>query len=420
MNEALLRAFIYGVEMDREKAMNIPSLAGAILKIADTVAAIPIKLYKRNGDKNEVVEDERTVLLNEDTGDTLDGYQFKHALIMDYFLGKGGYAYINKNGRKIESLHYVKESNISFQENTDVIFKDYRIMVQGNTYDPEDWIRLLRNTEDGIRGKSIIEENKESLSVAYTALKFEKNLVSKGGNKKGFLKSERRLKKEQMDELKAAWRELYSNNGENVVILNEGMEFKEASNTSVEMQLNENKKTNGIEVCKIVGTPPAMIEGKATERDEKIFIKYEINNVLKALETAINRAMLLETEKGEYYFEADTDDLNRSDIEKRYAAYGTGIEKGFLQVDEVRKKEKMPQLGVEFIKLGLNDGLLDPVANKVYVLNTNKTIDLNKLRKGEEVGELNLENNPSSLTDTSMQSGETAGQSGTEEPEKNL
>ena len=54
------------------------------------------------------------------------------------------------------------------------------------------------------------------------------------------------------------------------------------------------------------------------------------------------------------------------------------------------------------------------------MLNTNKTIDLNKLRKGEEIGELNLENNPSSLTDTSMQSGETAGQSGTEEPEKNL
>ena len=193
--------------------------------------------------------------------------------------------------------------------------------------------------------------------------------------------------------------------------------FKEIKKKRTLAVLYENKRENYL--CKHSNILYKGL-GKATERDEKIFIKYEINNVLKALETAINRAMLLESEKGQYYFEADTDDLNRSDIEKRYAAYGTGIEKGFLQVDEVRKKEKMPQLGVEFIKLGLNDGLLDPVANKVYVLNTNKTIDLNKLRKGEEVGELNLENNPSSLTDTSMQSGETAGQSGTEEPEKNL
>ena len=55
----------------------------------------------------------------------------------------------------------------------------------------------------------------------------------------------RKLAKEAIEALKTAWRRLYQNNTENVVVLNEGLEFQEASNTSVEMQLNENKTLEG-------------------------------------------------------------------------------------------------------------------------------------------------------------------------------
>lgn len=383
----LLRAFLTNEPIDREKAMNVPAIAGALLKIADKAAGIPIKLYKKTGDHVEEVEDERVRLLNYETGDTLNAYEMKHAMIMDYFLGKGGYAYIHTEGSRIVSLHYVKESDISFQKNADVIFKDYKILVQGRRYDPWNFIRILRNTEDGIKGRSIVEENSKFLSVAYNSLKYEDNLVATGGNKKGFIKSAKRLTQPAMDRLKEAWRKLYANNTENVVILNDGLDFKEASNTSVEMQLNENKKTNAVESCKIIGIPPAMIEGGATEQDEKIFIKYGIDNILKVLETAINCSLLKESEKDTYYFEADTSELNRSDIEKRYAAYGVGLDKGFLQADEVREKEKMRPLGLKFVKVGLQDALLNPESGDIYVLNTKEAINLNQLNKGGDPGE---------------------------------
>ena len=80
---------------------------------------------------------------------------------------------------------------------------------------------------------------------------FELYLVKKGGNKKGFLQSEKRLDKGSMDELKQAFANLYSNSSDNVVILNNGIRFQESSNTSVEMQLNENKQSNAEEFAKI-------------------------------------------------------------------------------------------------------------------------------------------------------------------------
>jgi len=62
-------------------------------------------------------------LLNDDTGDTLDSVQFWRALITDYFLGKGGYAYINRNRNNVSSLHYVNEDYIAIIKNTDPIFR---------------------------------------------------------------------------------------------------------------------------------------------------------------------------------------------------------------------------------------------------------------------------------------------------------
>lgn len=389
--DALLRTILAADCMTRDQAMNVPAFAACVNKIAETVSTIPIRLYKLvEGKLEEVKEDERTRLLNDDTGDTLDGVQFKRALVRDYLTGKGGYAFINRTGNRIRSLHYVKESEISFMFASDPIFKDYDIMIQGTKYKPFEFLKILRNTEDGRSGKSVVDENSEVLSVAYHSLEYEKGLVKTGGNKKGFIKSPRKLAQAAMDALKAAWRNLYQNNTENVVILNEGLEFQEASNTSVEMQLNENKKTNSDEICKLFNMPPAMINGGSTEEDKTNFVQYCLNPILKEFECALNRDLLLESEKGSYYFAADTSELTKGDIEKRFRAYETASKNGFMQIDEIRLKENLPPLGLDFVRLGLQDVLYDPETKQFYMPNMNATGGLGQgpeEKEGETIDE---------------------------------
>lgn len=372
--DALLRASLSDDYMTRDQAMNVPAFAACVNKIAETVSTIPIRLYRLVDGKLEAVEDDTRVrLLNDDTGDTLDGVQFKRALVRDYLMGKGGYAFINRTGNRIRSLHYVRESEVSFLFTSDPIFKDYDIMIQGTKYKPFEFLKVLRNTEDGRSGRSVVDENSEVLSVSYHSLKYEKNLVKTGGNKKGFVKSAKKLAEPAIKALKAAWRRLYQNNTENVVILNEGLEFQEASNTSVEMQLNENKKTNSDEICKLFNMPPAMISGGATEQDKTNFVQYCLNPILKEIECALNRDLLLESEKGSFYFAADTSELTKGDIEKRFRAYETACKNGFMQIDEIRLRENMPPLGLDFVRLGLQDVLYDPVTKQFYMPNMNKT-----------------------------------------------
>ena len=372
--DALLRASLSDDYMTRDQAMNVPAFAACVNKIAETVSTIPIRLYRLVDGKLEAVEDDARVrLLNDDTGDTLDGVQFKRALVRDYLTGKGGYAFINRTGNQIRSLHYVRESEVSFLFTSDPIFKDYDIMIQGTKYKPFEFLKVLRNTEDGRSGRSVVDENSEVLSVVYHSLEYEKNLVKTGGNKKGFVKSAKKLAEPAIKALKAAWRRLYQNNTENVVILNDGLEFQEASNTSVEMQLNENKKTNSDEICKLFNMPPAMINGGATEQDKTNFVQYCLNPILKEIECALNRDLLLESEKGSFYFAADTSELTKGDIEKRFRAYETACKNGFMQIDEIRLRENMPPLGLDFVRLGLQDVLYDPVTKQFYMPNMNQT-----------------------------------------------
>lgn len=371
--DPLLKAILGGEGVDRDTVMNIPAISACVNMIADTVSSLKVKLYKRDGEKiEEIVDDPRTFLLNEDTGDTLDAVQFKKAMITDMFLNRGGYAYVNRIGNEVRSIHYVEAERIGFHKNCDPIFKDYKLEVGGRTYEPWQFIKLLRNTRNGCYGKSIIEESPELLDIIYSSQQYEKTLVKKGGNKKGFLKAKSKVSEQVMNKLKDAFRKLYSNNSESVVVLNDGLEFQESSNTSVEMQLNENKETNNKDACKVFLIPPPIINGNPTEEDKKQYYQACILPILVRFATAINRAMLLESEKQDMFFAFDDTDLTKGDIEKRFEAYKTALDAGFMQLDEVRKNEKLPAFGLDFIKLGLQDVIYFPNENKIYTPNTNK------------------------------------------------
>lgn len=396
VEDALLKAMLGSNEMDKEKALQIPSVAGTISLIGEIIASTPIKLYVEtvgeDGVKktDEVKGDRRVTLLNESTGDTLSANEMWRAIIEDYFLGKGGYIYINKERGEVKSLHFVEEQYVTIQKNTDPIFKDYDILVQGNTYKPFDFVKILRNTKDGASGKSIIEQNNLILSGMYNSLVFEDNLVRKGGNKKGFLESSKHLTDDAIKTVKEAWKRMYSNNSDNVVVLNDGMTFHESSNSSVEMQLDQSKSTNAAELGKIFHTSPNLLNGtsqsiKPSEEIKK-FVKIAIIPLMNVITAALNEDLLLEREKKDHYFAYDTRELLKGDAKERFETYKAGIDSKVLMIDEARYQEDMPPLGLDMINLGLGSVLYNPKTKEVFTPNTGQTANLNnfKMKEGEE------------------------------------
>ena len=363
--DVLLKALINGEEVTREKALDIPIVNSCVGLICDTFAIIPIKLYKKIKEddtiKIEEVIDERVKIINSDTNDTLDGFQFKKAICEDYLLGKGGYAFIKKDRNKFTGLNYVEEQYVTIFKNTNKINKYFKIVVDGQKYDSYQFIKLLRNTKDGASGIGMVSSINKSLQSAYQRILLENDLMKTCGNKKGFLRAIKHLDEKAMEKLKNAWNDYYDGNS-SCIILNDGMEFKEASNTSVENQLNEKTKTFADEIKDLF-----RIRSKYDD-----YIKEAILPITTAFCTSLNREFLLESEKENYYFAPDLDELLKGSLIERYEAYKIAIEMGMLSRNEVRYKENMNKVeGLDTYSFSLGDVLLDPKTGSIYTPNTN-------------------------------------------------
>lgn len=369
VDDVLLKALINGEVITREKAMTLPAVAGAVDFISNMIASMPVKLYKYKQGKVESLDnDNRVKLLNGDTGDTLDAFQFKKAMVEDYLLGKGGYAYIRKNRNDVTGLFYVEDIYITVMKNYKPIFKDYVILVEGEEYKPFEFIKLLRKTKDGASGVGVTVELSKALEAAYQTLLYQLGLVKSGGNKKGFLKSNRRLGQEEIDVLKKAWQNLYANSESNVVVLNNGLEFQEASNSSVEMQLNESKKTLQDEINNIFHI----------KNDFYDTFKEAIYPIVRAFETALNRDLLLEKEKKNHFFEFDIKEIIKANLKERYESYKLAKETGFMTLNEIRRSENMEYVeGLDVVNVGLGAVLYDVNTHKYYTPNTDSQTDLN-------------------------------------------
>ena len=379
VDDVLLSALLHGETITREKVMTLPAVNGAVDFISNTIASMPVKLYKAKQGKVEAVEeDNRVKMLNGDTGDTLDAFQLKKAMVTDYLLGKGGYCFIRKFRNEFTGLFYVEDRFITIMKVYEPIYKQYQIYVGGyskgedknvGTFEPYEFIKLLRNTKDGASGVGYTVEVSKALETAYQTLLYQLGMVSTGGNKKGFLKAQRKLTQEEIDTLKRAWRNLYgNNNSEKVVVLNNGVEFQEASATAVESQLNESKKTLSDEVNALFHIYP---------QDFERTFKEAIYPIVKAFETALNRDLLLEKEKKNHFFEFDVKEIVRVNIKERYEAYKLAKETGFMTLNEIRRSENMEWIqGLDVINVGLGAVLYDVDRHVYYTPNSDTVGDL--------------------------------------------
>ena len=362
VDDVLLRAILNGEAITRQDALTLPAVSGAVDFIAGTIASMPVKLYKyKKGRVEELDDDPRVKMLNVDTGDTLDGYQLKKAMVEDYLLGKGGYCYIQRDGNDVTALKYIPDDFICIYRDPNPLDRYYTIFCYDQEFKPYEFIKILRNTKDGASGIGLCQEVSKALETAFNMLKYQLMLVKSGGNKKGFIKSQRKLGQEEIDLLKRAWRNLYANDQSNVVVLNNGLEFQEASNTSVEMQLNENKKTLRDEINGIFHITDDFYET----------FKTAIYPIIKAFETALNRDLLLEKEKGKYFFTFDVKEIVRANIKERYEAYKIAKEIGLKTLNELRRDENLNDIeGLDVVDFGLGSVLYDVNTHTYYTPNT--------------------------------------------------
>lgn len=390
--EALLKGAKGNTDsISKADALNIPAVGACVAFIANTIAGLPIRLYKREAGKIvEIEDDARLKMLNGDTGDLLDSNQLVGQMVTDMLLNGAGYAYVDWLANKVKGIYYVDDAYVSVTQNADPIYKTVEIYVGGKRTDDFRLMRLTRDSRNGVSGCGVLQQYPLLFNTMLNALRYENNAISTG-TKRGFFKSKYKLEPKLLQALKDAWRNFCSTEGKaspDAMILNEGIDFEPASSTATENQLNESKTANSELVYNAFGLSINLF--KTTTPNDSLYqnaVKTSILPIIRQINTALNKFLLLEREKDTMFFVVDTSEILRSSLEERYKAYDIALKSGWIQVDEVRKAENLSPLDLNFVKLNLSDVLYNPKTKELYVTNTNASFKLGSNKSLQEGGE---------------------------------
>lgn len=233
-------------------------------------------------------------------------------------------------------------------------------VIDGKTYfNYTGWNRPVRYTDDEVThikyfsvpgrltGLSPIEANGASLAAVLALREYANNWFSKTGTVRQHFKYKKYLNEEQH----AAWvaemnRQKASQDGDvhtssDTDIANLGLNPSEA------LYLDQ-QQFNVTEIARLFGIPAGMLlaDSGATgltyqnlSTDARLFVTNTLSGYMNPIQDALTR-LLPRGQTVRFRTEA----LLQADTQDRYEAYKTGIEAGFLSIDEVREKEGLPPL----------------------------------------------------------------------------
>jgi len=351
-----------------EKILKIPTARSCVDLITSSIAQMPVYLYKESKDgKIEKVEDNRIHLLNHEANDFLNGYALKKHIAKDYLLHGSSYVSIIEAGNTVLELHPLMSKAVVVNKRVkngyrtvgaDIFLSNSETsaLSEGNRYQtkfkPHELMITLQDTHDGLTGHGVIKHGQDIFRQALSESEYTQNLYENGALPLGLLKTNARLNEKQVGALRAAWQKLYGGvkNAAKTVVLQEGMEYQALSMNPSEIQMSETRKATNSEICKLFNVPESMISIAANkygslEQNQLHFLKHTLAPIIVAMESSMDRALLLESEKDSgYFFRFDTSELVRSTEKERVDTVVSAVQGGLFTINEGRAKFDLPAI----------------------------------------------------------------------------
>ena len=377
---------VFGYASDKvtiEDALQIPIVNACVSRVSDVIASTDLRLYKKTDKGREEVEnDNRVKILNTkvDNG-SINNFELKKLIVRDYFLRGHCYFYVKRSGNKVEDIAYL--DNVSISSNSDPFNKLFTIHAYDKTLRPHDTLRITRNTKDGMRGKSIIDETGLHFLLIIKTMERLLTDAKRGFLPKGMFKMEKNIR--DLDAVREDVRKMLSDKNSGYIFLNSAISYEPLEKKK---DVENEAKANVSELNKIAamfGVPVSIINGGANEEDKFNFINFTILPLLATIEASLNRDLLLEREQGKYYFAFDTKELLKGNLKERFEAYQIAIKNNIMSMDEVRDIENMPRLNLGFYKFNIADAMYirddEKDINMLLNVNTNTVMDINRVVK---------------------------------------
>lgn len=361
-----------------DQSLELSVVFACVDKIAGTVSTAPVKVYKRDGERN-IYKPSHSLskILRTRPNKTMTASTFWKNMIIDKVLRGDCYAQIVRNNlNDIVSLNWLRASSMSVYYGWEVDASKLGMKDDDLLYHYADdsgnyhWLRSYEVLHipninfDGKHGMSCIKAGNNAITLAKDAESSASGIFKRGLQASTAISYESNMPEDVRKRFKEELKKKYTGVGNfhTPLILSHGGKIQQMSLTAEDAQLLDSRKYSVIDICRFFGIPPVLIGetektsswGSGVEQMGRWFVTFTMNSHFVAFEQEMENKLF---KGGNHYASFDETFITRGDSKSRAeyykAAVGGTQNPGWMSVEEVRVREGLsptPDIG-ELVKM---------------------------------------------------------------------
>ena len=353
---------ISGKNVNEISAMQNSAVYACVRILAESIASLPLHVYayRDGGGKERVPNHPLYYLLHDAPNSEMTSFNFRESSMAHLLLWGNAYAQIVRDhAGRILSIYPLQPNRMTVErDDTGEIVYWYTMTAGENPnvtktgqikLHKRDILHIPALGFNGVIGFSPIAMARNAIGVSIACEEFGAKFFENDARPSGILMHPGTIR--QPEKLRDSWQSAFSgvNHGKTAV-LEEGIKYETISIPPDDAQFLDTRKFQLTEIARIFRVPPHMLADLERATFSNVtqlsleFVMYTLTPWIVRWEQALNKSLLLPSERGKFFVKFNVDGLLRGDYETRMRGFSTAIQNGIISVNEVRELEDMNPL----------------------------------------------------------------------------
>lgn len=341
-----------GISVTEENAMHHTGVYAAVRVIAETIASLPLNVYRENkdGTKNKAKNNYLYKLLHNKPNELMTSFTWRETLMTHLLLWGNHYSQLEySNDGKVTGIWPLMPGNMQVKRRGKTLYYIYNSdSGEQQIYDQREILHIPGLGFNGLVGKSVISMAREAIGLGLSAEEFGARFFSQGAQPGGIVEYPSTLSDPAFQRYKKEVQNKYQGlgNAHKIMVLEEGMKYHQTGIPPDDAQFLETRKFQIEEIARIFRVPPHMLadlERATFSNIEQQSIDFVVNTIrpwLVRIEQSLNDK-LLGDRNSTNYIKFVVEGLLRGDVESRGNFYNTMFNIGAMSINDIREKEDM-------------------------------------------------------------------------------
>ena len=358
-----------GTFIDSQTSLQINAVYSAVSLISDTIATLPVDAYIRRDGARFAFRPRPEWVTKPDVDTTKEA--FYGSIIVSLLLDGNAFIRVYSNERgEVVNLNVLNPLDVDIRRNGlgQVMFN---VKGEARPLSTDECIFIPDLVRPGhIRGMSRTEALKENFGLAKALENYAAKFFGSGTQTSGVLEFPGNLTAEQAKQMQEAFDSRHRGWGRahKTAIISGGAKYVPTNVPNDQAQFLDSRRMAVEDVARAFNIPPHLMGLPGTnsyasvEQNNLAWVTHCLRPIVEKIEGAFNPLMSRYPGGETAFIKFNLDGLLRADINSRMSAFSTGLQAGFLTINDVRRLEDLQPI-------------LDPSADTVRVPLANVNVE---------------------------------------------